>query len=119
MSCSSVSATTDIALPGPAWKLEEILQSNGSAISDAWKEGSRPITFIVYTYATFRTNETLWIYKSRTGGAAPYMAFLRQAKVDKDVTDRLTQERWDEIYCKAIAGQALLGRKPEIIEQIF
>jgi hypothetical protein len=37
----------------------------------------------------------------------------------KDVTDRLPQERWEAIYLKAIAGQVLLGRKPDIVEEIF
>jgi hypothetical protein len=97
--------TNDVELPGPAWKLKEIT-------------GGNPTVFLVFEYATFRTNETLWLWKSKTGGAAPYVATLT-GTAGKDVTHRLTQRRWSEIYCKAIAGQALLGRKPEIVEEIF
>jgi hypothetical protein len=91
-----------LALPGPAWKLKEIMVSGGSP-------------FLVFKYATFRTNEELLIYQHSDGS---YDAYLTGTE-GKQVTSRLSQERWAEIYCKAIAGQALLGRKPEIIEEIF
>jgi hypothetical protein len=91
--------TDDIELPGPAWRLKEILAGK----------------VVIYQYATFRTNEELFIHHHNDGSYGAYTT----GSEGKDVTDRLTQRRWGEIYCKAIAGQVLLGRKPEIIEQIF
>ena len=112
-------ALKDIELPSPAWKLKEILRGGGG-ISTLHQEGPGLVTFVIFTYATFRTNENLWLYKSRTGGAAPYTAFLRQSRTDNDVTKRLTQKRWDEIYCKVMAAVALMpGKLPNIIEEIF
>jgi hypothetical protein len=98
---------TEADLPTPAWRLKEVISS-------------KEIIF-VFQYATYRTNQELWLYKSKTGGAAPYSASLTGAagKVNTDVTHRLTQRRWSEIYSKALAGYVLLGRKPEMIEEIF
>jgi hypothetical protein len=97
----------DIELPGPAWKLKEII------INDDRIPGRT--TFVIYQYATFRTNEELFVWQGADGR---YSANLTGTE-GKDVTDRLSQSRWADLYLKAIAGQALLGRKPEIIEQIF
>lgn len=95
-------------LPSPAWRLKEVSVSKEEVM-------------FIFQYATYRTNQELWVHKSRTGGAAPYSAYLTGAagKVNNDVTHRLTQRRWDEIYSKAMAAYVLLGRKPEMIEEIF
>lgn len=98
---------TEIELPTPAWTLKEIITNAGT-------------TFVIYQYATFRTNEELIIHRMvpRGPGTVEYRAQLTGSE-GKDVSHRLTQERWADIYAKAIAGQALLGRKPDIVEEIF
>lgn len=91
--------TDEITLPSPAWRLKKILH-NG---------------LVIYQYATFRTNEELFVVQHADGS---YSAQLSGSE-GKCVTDRLPQERWRDLYLKAIAGRALLGRTPEIIEEIF
>ena len=89
----------NIELPGPAWKLKEITGG-----------------FVIYQYATFRTNEELLIWRHDDG---EFMALLSGTE-GKDVTSRCPQEKWEAIYLKAIAAVALTGnRKPNIIEEIF
>jgi hypothetical protein len=89
---------TEIELPTPAWRLKEV---NGN--------------WLIYEYATFRTNEELHIFAYDDGS---YGATLTGTS-GGTVTDRLPQERWAALYQKAMAARALLGRKPTIIEEIF
>lgn len=90
-------------LPTPAWRLKEISVTQSA-------------TFLIFKYATYRTNEELFIWVSEQDGK--YVAQMSGTE-GKDVTNRLSQERWAEIYQKVIAAKVLLGRKPEMIEEIF
>jgi hypothetical protein len=95
--------TRDVLLPTPAWRLKEIMRSDGK------------VSFVIFKYATYRTNEELSLYRYDDGRLVARLSGTE----GKDVTDRLPQERWADIYNKAIAALTLLGRTPEIIEEIF
>lgn len=56
----------------------------------------------------YTTNEQLIIYRSAQGVTAHLTG-----TEGKEVTDRLPQERWDEIHSQSMAAFAMLGRVPE------
>jgi hypothetical protein len=74
-----------------------------------------PSIVIYECVGPYRTNEQIILYQSVRGWTAQLTG-----TEGKDITERLSQERWEELHAQALAACALLGRVPtNLVQEII
>lgn len=92
------------------WQLVNVTRSAGYVYKGERTIISQPAADIaIFKLAQpYRTKEQLLVWRSTKG----WTAHLTGTE-GVNVTDRLPQERWEEIYLQALAAFRMLGRVPD------